>query len=195
MEYSYETKAPKIRIAVLIGKSGETKKKIEETTHTKLIIDSKEGDVTIEGSDPLGLLSAREIVKAVGRGFNPEVALLLLKPDYILNMINLNDFTKNANTLNRIKGRVIGKDGKTRNIIEDHTETYISVYGKTIAIIGEPENVTTARKAVEALLTGSPHASVYKWLEKKRAQLHESKITNNEEFRENLKIKEDTKEE
>ena len=51
------------------------------------------------------------------------------------------------------------------------TETYLSVYGKTISILGRPENVTTARKAIESLLAGSPHASVYKWLEKKRREL------------------------
>lgn len=176
MDYSYDLKVPKARIAVLIGKSGEIKKKIEEATNIRLIIDSKEGDVIIQGSDALGLLSAREIIKAVGRGFNPEVALLLLKPDYILSIINLNDYSKRTNTLDRIKGRVIGKDGKTRSIIEGHTNTYISVYGKTISIIGEAQNVAVARKAVESLLTGSPHASVYKWLEKKRSQLYEQRL-------------------
>ncbi len=175
MDYSYDLKVPKARIAVLIGKSGEIKKKIEETTNIQLIIDSKEGNVIIQGSDALGLLSAREIIKAIGRGFNPDIALLLLKSDYILNIVNLNDYSKQANTLDRIKGRVIGKDGKTRSIIEDHTNTYISVYGKTIAVIGEAQNVAVARKAIESLLTGSPHASVYKWLEKKRSQLHEQR--------------------
>ena len=35
-EYQYELKIPKERIAVLIGKKGETKRVIERTTKTKL---------------------------------------------------------------------------------------------------------------------------------------------------------------
>ena len=55
--------------------------------------------------------------------------------------------------------------------IEDLTETYVSVYGKTIGIIGFSENVAIARKAVESLLSGSPHSTVYKWLEKRRSDM------------------------
>jgi ribosomal RNA assembly protein len=178
MEYSYGVKIPKSRIAVLIGKSGEVKKKIEESTKTRLVIDSKEGDIAVQGEDALGLLSAREIIRAIGRGFNPEIALLLLKPDYVINIINLGEYSKKLNVLNRIKGRVIGKDGKTRSLIEGHTDAHISVYGKTVTIIGEAQNVAVARRAVESLLTGSPHATVYKWLEKKRQQLYEMRFHN-----------------
>ncbi len=175
-QYSYDIKIPKARIAVLIGKSGEIKKKLEEETKTKLNIDSTEGDVEVQGSDAIGLLSAKEIIKAIGRGFNPEVALLLLKPEYVLTILILNDYGKKVNIQNRLKGRVIGKEGKTRELIEEHTETNVSIYGKTISIIGESQNVAIARKAIESLLTGSPHAPVYKWLEKKRRDLFEMKI-------------------
>ena len=65
----------------------------------------------------------------------------------------------------------IGEGGKSRKTIEDLTECYISVYGKTIGIIGEPENVAAARKAVEDLLKGSPHGNVYKLLEKRRRMI------------------------
>ena len=80
-EYTYELKIPKERIAVLIGKKGETKKKIEETTNLKLDIDSKEGEVVISGTDSLALFTAKENLPAIGRGFNPDVALLILKND------------------------------------------------------------------------------------------------------------------
>ena len=61
MEYNYELKMPKERIAVLIGKAGETKKSIENATKTKINVDSVEGEVTIRGDDALGLYTAREI--------------------------------------------------------------------------------------------------------------------------------------
>ena len=68
-----ELSIPKLRIAVLIGTKGVTKKKIEKVTKTQISI-SKEGDVLIEG-DSLDCFFAEKVVKAVGRGFNPEVAL------------------------------------------------------------------------------------------------------------------------
>ncbi|MFC1769090.1 KH domain-containing protein [Nanoarchaeota archaeon] len=178
-EFQYELRIPKDRIAVLIGKKGDVKRQVEESTKTKLEIDSKEGDVFIKGEDALGLFTAREVIKSIGRGFNPEVALLLLKPDYAYEAISLNDFIKGSkNSLVRIKGRIIGKEGKARAVIEELTETYITVYGKTIGIIGLAENATMARRAVESLISGSKHANVYKWLEKKRRDLKEAEMTN-----------------
>ena len=178
-EFQYELRIPRDRIAVLIGKKGEVKREIEGTTYTTLDIDSQEGDVFITGEDALGLFSAREVIKAIGRGFNPEIALLLLKPDYAYEIITLTDFIKGSkNAMIRIKGRVIGKEGKARSIIEELTECNITVYGKTIGIIGLAENTLLARRAVESLITGSKHANVYKWLEKKRRDLKTAEMLN-----------------
>ncbi len=171
--YEYQLKIPKERIAVLIGKEGDIKKKLEEETDTEINIDSKEGEVTVSGSDALDLLTAREIIKAVGRGFNPEIAMLLLKPDYGLEIISINDYAKTSNDAIRLKGRVIGKEGKARRIIEDMTGCSISVYGKTLAIIGESEKLAIARKAVDSLLKGSPHSRIYRWLERQRRQMRD----------------------
>ena len=171
-QFAYELKIPKDRIAVLIGTKGEMKRRIEEETSSNLSIDSKEGDVRITGDDSLGLFSAREIVKAIGRGFSPEVALQILKSDYAFEILNIADYVgKSDKTARRLKSRVIGTEGKTRTYIENTTETSLSVYGKTISIIGEAENVMLARRAIESLLAGATHASVYKWLERKRKEL------------------------
>ncbi len=175
-EYSYSLKIPKERVAVLIGKNGETKKELEESTSTEIDIDSKEGDVTLTGADAIQLYTAREIIKAVARGFNPEIAKNLLKQDYTYEQISIKDFISNPNHLARLKGRVIGTEGKSRKMIEELSEADISVYGKTISIIGRAENVDTARRAIESLLSGSPHANVYKWLEKQRRILKKSQL-------------------
>ncbi len=171
VEYSYELKVPRNRVAVIIGKNGSVKKDIEEATKTKLSIDSKEGDVFVSGEDALGLYTAREIIKAIGRGFNPDIAKLLLKPDYIFEVVDLSEFVKSKEAMLRLKGRVIGKDGKSRMLIEELTECNISVFGKTISVIGLPESSANARQAIESLLRGSTHANVYKWLEKRRRDL------------------------
>lgn len=169
MEFHYEVKIPKQRIAVLIGKAGNIKKKIEEETNTKINIDSNEGEVFVKGEDALSLYSTNQIITAIGRGFNPEIADLLLKNDYCFELINLNGYEKEA--LLRIKGRLIGTKGKCRKNIERLTETHISVYGKTVGIIGLIENVNIARRAIESLLKGAPHSTVYRWLEKKRREI------------------------
>lgn len=172
VEYTYELKIPKARVAVLIGKKGEVKKELEELTHSRFMIDSNEGDVSISGEDTLGLFVAQDIVKAIARGFNPDVAKLLLKNDYQLELMNIPDFTgKSKNKMVRLKGRVIGEDGKTRRLVEELTETHIAIFGKTIAIIGTTSNAYIAKRAMESLLSGSPHANVYKWLERKRREL------------------------
>ncbi|GIU70395.1 MAG: RNA-processing protein [Candidatus Woesearchaeota archaeon] len=167
-EYSYELKISKDRIAVLIGSKGETKKELESITDCKINVDSKEGDVIITGKDPISLFSLKEVIRAIARGFNPELSKQLLKQDYILEIISLNDYSKEKNHQLRLKGRVIGMEGKARHTIEDLTECHISVYGKTISIIGKIEMVGLCKRALETLLAGTPHSNVYKWLEKQR---------------------------
>jgi len=180
-EYSYALKIPVERIAVLIGKGGATKAEIESETGCRLNIDSKEGEVEIKSSDSIKLYTAKDIVRAVARGFNPKTALCLLKQDYVLDIIELRQIMKSIAQMQRLKGRVIGEGGKARKTIEGLTDTSISVYGKTIAIIGEASNVTTAKRAVQSLLSGSNHSTVYNWLEKKRKLAKKSELK--QEFR------------
>ena len=129
-DFAYQIKIPKDRIAVLIGKKGETKRALEGSLKVNLEIDSHEGDVNISGKDALDLYATREIIRAIGRGFNPEIAMLLLKQDYAFEILTLPE-TDKKNQMTRVKGRIIGTDGKTRRIIEETTECYLCVYGKT----------------------------------------------------------------
>ena len=171
-EYSYGLKIPKERIAVLIGKKGEVKKRIEEETNTKIRIDSEEGEVFVSGKDALGLFTVREIVEAVGRGFNPEISLRLLDDDVALDIIKLTEYVgKSKKALARQKGRIIGRDGITRQIIHEMTGVDMSVYGKTVSIIGDLENLLIAKEAVEMILNGARHKSVYGFLEKKKQDM------------------------
>ncbi len=165
-EFSYELKIPKERIAVVIGPKGRTKRDYEEQTKSRIAVDSKEGDIRLTGKDSLALFSLKEVIAAIGRGFNPEYAQLLFKQDYVLEIISIMDYNRHKSHLERLRGRVIGAEGKARLTIEKLTETFIVVYGKTIAIIGSTERAMLARRAVDSLLEGSTHASVYKWLEK-----------------------------
>ncbi|MBU1198693.1 MAG: KH domain-containing protein [Nanoarchaeota archaeon] len=167
--YLYTVKIPKDRIAVLIGVNGKEKKELEDYSSAKIDIDSKEGDVTISGKDAIKLYTLKEVIKAIARGFNPELALLLLRPDYMLEIINLKDYgMDNKNKILRVKARIIGTKGKARRTMEELTGTLISVYGKTVGILGECTEVPNARRAIELLIQGSMHSTVFKWLENQR---------------------------
>ncbi|MCD4666310.1 KH domain-containing protein [archaeon] len=164
-----ELKIPKERIAVVVGTKGKTKRKIEKLTKTKIKIDSKEGDIIIDGKDNINNYNCKNIVKAIGRGFTPEEALQLLNENYFYDSISIESYTrKSKNALTRIKSRIIGTGGKARKQIEFLTNTCICIYGKTVGIIGEQENVGIARQAVEKLLQGSKHGPVYEFIEKSR---------------------------
>lgn len=163
-----ELRIPKERVAILIGKNGSVKKQFEDHAKLKINVNSDEGEVVLKGTDPINLYAMREVIHAIGRGFNPEIAQLLLKQDFVLEIINLEEKLDTKKEMIRLKGRIIGSEGKTRSLIEEHTDTNISVYGKTVSIIGMADDVTNARRAITMLLTGSPHATVYKWLEKRR---------------------------
>jgi len=165
-----ELRIPEDRIGVLIGKEGEIKGIIEERTGCKLRVNSRTGLVRIEGEDAIGFLKARDVINAIAHGFNPEIALKLLDEFNVLDIIELTDYVPD-NALQRVKGRVIGKEGKIRKNIEDLLGVNISVYGKTVAIIGDPEAVNAAREAILMIIEGAQHSTVQRFIERRRRDL------------------------
>lgn len=174
--FSQELKIARDRVGVLIGKKGEVKRAIEKKGNVKLEIDSEEGDVIITADDGLKLFEVKSIIMAIGRGFSPEAAFRLFDEGYSFESLDITEFTgKSKKKMDRIRGRVIGEEGKARKYIERITDTNISIYGKTVGIIGEQEWVSLAKRAVEMLLSGAPHGPVYAMLEKKRRALQRQK--------------------
>lgn len=166
---------PLERMGVLIGREGSTKANIEDAFNAQLHIQSQSGVVEIvprEGSaDPTTILRARDAVLAIARGFSPDRALKLTDDDIVLDIIDLREtFGKNERDIARLKGRVIGREGKIRRLIEEMTDAKVSVYGHTIAILGQYETVTAAREAIELLLKGKQHSTVYKLLRKIKSE-------------------------
>ena len=89
MEFGYEVKIPKERVAVLVGVKGNVKNKVAKALGIKITVDSREGDVLLKGDDSLSLLTAQNIVKAIGRGFNPDVAMNLLDESNYLEVVDI----------------------------------------------------------------------------------------------------------
>ncbi len=165
-------KIGKDRIAIIIGKNGETKKEIEDALGIKIDLDSKTGECDIKpilqvpNYNPLNVFTAQKVLNAINRGFNPTKALKLLVDNYELEVFNLLTILgKSEKRIKRIKGRLIGRNGEVRQAIERYAESFISVYGKTVSIIADYENMQIARKAVSMIINGMPHHVVLKFLE------------------------------
>ena len=166
-------KVPQDRIGVLIGEGGETMREIERRAEVRLDIDSESGAVAIDdvGDPVLGML-APDVVRAIGRGFTPEAALSILDDELrTFELVDLESHTRNKNDLQRQKGRLIGEDGRTRELMEELTGAEVVIKGTTLGVIGQPEEVDAVRRAVGMILDGAPHGAVYSFLERKHNEL------------------------
>ncbi|MHA1769608.1 MAG: KH domain-containing protein [Candidatus Thorarchaeota archaeon] len=176
MMYHETIKVPSDRVGVIVGRNGRVRRRVEELTNTKIEVNS-EGIVTItrptETEDPVLAWKARDIVRAMARGFSPKRALSLIDEDVRLIVISLRNYVGSSpNQLKRVAGRIIGENGRTRKVIEQTTDTKISVYGKTVSIIGSDPGLDYAQRAVDMLIQGAPHNAVYSRLERMRRQMN-----------------------
>lgn len=182
----------KERIAVLIGKDGETKSLIEKKTGTILTINGETGQYTIQpnpafqadqveeqiDSPEVRIYITAQILKAIDAGFNPLKALKLLDHEILFEIINLEDIIGHSeNRLKRIMGRLIGEAGKIRNSIEQFAKVNISIYKRNLAIIGDFESIKIAKKAINMLINGAPHKTVLNYLHKEYEQRKKADFT------------------
>jgi len=160
---------PRERVGVLIGQGGEVKRQIEERG-VKLEI-SPDGEVKIhdEDVDSLTAMAALSVVTAIGRGFSSQRAIRLFQPDVYLELVDIKDYAgKDSKDARRLKARLIGTKGKMKSAIEELTDTKISVYGHTVAIIGDIVDIVVAREGIGMILRGSAHNTVYHFLQRKQ---------------------------
>src|SRR5881409_842725 len=151
------------RIGVLIGSEGTTNERLQKATGTRISVDSTTGEVTIDEAD------ASDPVMA--RGFSEDRAFRLLDEDAYFEVLDIKDFAHSKNRVAQIRARLIGTRGKTRRLIEELAGVEVSVWGHTVALIGGTFEMAIAREAVLMLLRGSEHKTVYRFLERKRADI------------------------
>ena len=147
---------PQNRLNVI--KDGPVKSRIEKELNVKL--EFNENVVNIEG-EGIELMQAKTIVKAMARGFSPKKAFRLFNDDEFL---EIKEIEGKQNKVKLIRSRLIGSGGKTRKMIERFSGCSVSVYGKTVCIIGNYEQMNIAREAIEMILRGSKHSKVYGFL-------------------------------
>lgn len=121
-------------------------------------------DIEIADDNPIEVTKIKLVFQAFGRGFDFDTSCNLLDEEFTLEVIGLDDYTKSRNRMIALKGRVIGTEGRSKNIIEKKTGTKIAIYGKTISIVGRFENVDKARDAIKLILSGRKHGTVFRYL-------------------------------
>jgi len=180
MSFDKIIRIPNDRIAVLIGKSGNVKLKIEKLCNVSLDIDGTTGEVLLKSQgdvENIQPFKAIEIVTAIGRGFSPENALTLLKGENTLHVIDLREFAGKSNAnVERIKGRIIGEGGRARRNMENLSGTHISVYGRTVSIIGDATKLRSTVDAISSISGGSMHGAVYSKLEAVNRKVKQEKM-------------------
>jgi ribosomal RNA assembly protein len=170
MSFQHTMKIPKDRIGAIIGKGGNVKQGIENRCGVQIQIDSETGDTTVVGNRPaqeMEAFRAVEVITAISRGFSPERAYRLFENEEMMfQQLDLHDYAgKSPNAIERIKGRIIGENGKARRMIEELSGAYISVYGHMVSLIGNFKEIKLATDSIALLATGSMHKNVYNMLQ------------------------------
>jgi ribosomal RNA assembly protein len=176
---------------VIIGKKGKVKGQIQDRCNVLIEIDSKTGDAIIslqskEMPTEMEPFKAVEVITAISKGFSPRRAYRLIDgDDDSFQLIDLRDYAgKSSNSMERIKGRIIGEEGKSRRTIEDLSGTYISVYGHSVGIIGTSDQIKIASDAVTMLSKGKSHKTVYNMLQeaKRKAKMDRMRLWEDNNF-------------
>jgi len=157
-------KIPEERLKIF--KTKKYKNQLEKMTDSKIEVNE---EISIESENSLMSMRIKEVVKAFGRGFDFDIALNLLDEEYYLETINIQDFCgKSKDRIMVMRGRLIGSEGKTKGLIEKYTNVKIAIYGKTISIIGKWDEVQKAEQAIEGILYGRKHSTIYRSLMESR---------------------------
>lgn len=162
-------RVPDDRLEVL--EKDDTIERIEEQTDSSVNIDKDAKTVSIDNVDSVDKMDTEEAIKAISVGFDITESMQLFYNElYQLEIINLKNATRNKSEMKRQKSRIIGKDGRTREIIEDLADVNLSIYNNKVGIVGDNQDVLKSRDVILDLIDGRPHSSVYNELESYRKQ-------------------------
>ncbi|HLD76483.1 MAG TPA: KH domain-containing protein [Candidatus Norongarragalinales archaeon] len=148
--------------------NGALKKAVSQRCAVKLELE--DDDVIVEGQGGGGEeWVAEQVLKAIGFGFEPKIAYKLLEDQYFLDEVDLEAaFRGNEKKMLQYKARVIGQGGMAKKKLQELSGAFLAVSDRQVAIIGEYEEIRSAKEAILRLLEGAEHNGVYAFLEKQR---------------------------
>ncbi len=149
-----------------IGKILQEQKKLEKELNVK--ISNKDHLLFVDGKAEDEYL-AIQVIEAMTLGFTTTKALLLTQEGFILEKIYIRGITQRRD-LARIRGRIIGTNGKTKKTIESLGDCHICVHENTVGVIGFADEIRTTITALEALIRGKKQTKTYSYLEEARSQ-------------------------
>ena len=148
---------PAERLAEL-RKAAKARKGIESACGCRIAI---EGDIALISGKPYGEFIAKGVLQAFGRGFDIEVARLLLGDNCYFASIDLKEELGSETRVRRIKARIIGENGRTKKYIEGVSSAKMCIYGDTVSFIGSIDEIREAETAVNTLVEGGTHRLAY----------------------------------
>ena len=135
-------------------------KQVEKACRCKIETEP-DGTVTINSNDAFDEFNAKNVVYAFGRGFEMDVALKLLNPEFYFGIIDLGQLESKPDRIKQLKARVIGIEGRAKRYIEEVSLAHISVYGDTVALIGNINQISEAETAIDTIIDGGTHRLAY----------------------------------
>lgn len=140
------------------------KKRLEKELNVDII--SGRNFIQVQGN-ALEEYDALQVLRAIDFNFDINVCLLLKDPEYMLQTIQIKDYTKKSlRRLNQVKARVIGEKGRALKNISQLSDCAIKLHDSTVAILGRTNDVELAASAIVSLIKGSEHSNVYARLER-----------------------------
>lgn len=112
---------------------------------------------------------AEKVIEALDFGFPFKDALKIKKEEFMFEILNIKDYTAQKN-FERVRGRIIGKDGKALKTLSNLSNCNIELSGNKLGIIGESECIRNVEEACKLLIKGSKHSNVYAYLERHKIE-------------------------
>jgi len=150
-----------------IGKIKANKSLLEKKLKIRIIISGRRVDIEGKSFD---IFVAERVLEAINKNFPIDISLLLLDEDFVLEEIPIKEFTRKKD-LSLVRARILGKKGRTIEVISELSDCYITLTENTVAILGPAEKIKDAEHALKSLISGAKQSKVYGYLEKARKKV------------------------
>jgi ribosomal RNA assembly protein len=155
-------------VKVGIARLNEVNDNLREIGETfNVNIRMKDKNIVEISGEGIDVWICSKAIQGIARGLDWEEVRCIKDDDYEIAILDAKEFGRGTkkDTI-RLKGRVIGEEGKSRRHIEEDTGTTLRIYGKTVSIVGKIEDVEIAKRVVIMLLEGAKHSTVYRFLDR-----------------------------